>query len=672
MAIRISDDVMFLKNVLIPMGDRTRLAADVYLPASDAARRGRDRFPAVVDYIPYRKDDFDPLKNTDYNYLARHGYAAVRVDIRGTGASEGVSTDEYTLQEQRDGAAVVEWLAQQPWCDGHVNLMGASYGGFTALQVAAHNPPHLTSIIPCYFTDDRYTDDCHYRGGLLRLYYDVGFYGNSMIVRNVMPATGDGPGGGRAKIWEEHLQGNEPYLLEWLRHQTDGPYWRDGSVRDVADRIRCPVFMIGGWRDGYPNPPLRLFQALEVPRKVLIGPWDHTMPDAAIPGPRIDYLHEVVRWLDYWCQGLDTGIMAEPAVVVYMQQYQPPTPDRMLTAGHWRAEKDWPPAGASEKQLYLAGEHALADAPGSAGLDVYAYHPEVGVMGGLWSGGIRFGLPGDQRLDEALGLVYTTSPLEQELYILGWPKVMLHVASTAAVMGFAVNLCDVAPDGTSHLVSKGMLNGTRRDSLTAPEPLTPGAPIALEIQIDCCAWRFLAGHRIRLAVSSADWPNVWPTPELGMNTVYHGQDHASCLILPLVPAQGSRPAPSFRASPVAPSPHSAALQPPTWRVSCDMLTGHVMATIGTVREQRVDPATLIQRENSVICQLDPRDPAHASAHGRSIHRVRRAGSLIDGFSDVLIQASPTHFHVTIDVEVRVNDTAHFSRHWTESIPRCLL
>ena len=181
MPIRVTEDVALLRTLRIPMEDGVRLAADAYLPASETARQGYDRFPAVVDYIPYRKDDFDPQHNTEYLYLARHGYAAVRVDIRGTGASEGVSTDEYTLQEQRDGVAVVEWLAQQPWCDGHVNLMGASYGGFTALQVAAHNPPHLTSIIPFYFTDDRYTDDCHYRGGLLRQYYDVGLYGNSMM-----------------------------------------------------------------------------------------------------------------------------------------------------------------------------------------------------------------------------------------------------------------------------------------------------------------------------------------------------------------------------------------------------------------------------------------------------------------------------------------------------------
>jgi putative CocE/NonD family hydrolase len=208
-----------------------------------------------------------------------------------------VNTDEYVLQEQEDGYDAIEWMARQPWCDGHINILGISYGGFTALQVASHNPPHLTSIIPIDFTDDRYTDECHYRGGLARKYYNVGYYGGFMIAWNAMPPlfpNSADPDWG--KIWEQHLAHNEPYLLTWYQHQTDGPYWRHGSVRDIPEKITCPVFMIGGWRDGYVNSPLRLYELLNVPRKVLIGPWNHAMPDNAIPGPRIDYLYDVVRW----------------------------------------------------------------------------------------------------------------------------------------------------------------------------------------------------------------------------------------------------------------------------------------------------------------------------------------------------------------------------------------
>ncbi|HMN28324.1 MAG TPA: CocE/NonD family hydrolase, partial [Caldilineaceae bacterium] len=287
-----------LKNVMIPMRDGVRLAADLYLPDSEAGGPGAGRFPLVMEYVPYRKDEIQPTRADIYTYLPQHGYGVARVDIRGTGGSEGVNTDEYTLQEQLDGYDAIEWLAGQPWCDGQVNLMGVSYGGFSALQVATHQPPHLTTIIPIYFTDDRYTDDCHYRGGLLRLYYDIGYYGNFMVVYNALPPYPEWAGADWAAVWEQHLAENEPYFLQWIQRQTDGPYWRHGSVRDIPERIRCPVFLIGGWRDGYPNPPLRLYQALAVPRKVVIGPWDHALPDVAFPGPRIDYLQEVGRWLD--------------------------------------------------------------------------------------------------------------------------------------------------------------------------------------------------------------------------------------------------------------------------------------------------------------------------------------------------------------------------------------
>ena len=238
-----------------------------------------------MEYIPYRKDDVGvPDGSHWYGYLPLHGYLVLRVDCRGTGASEGITGDEYTLREQLDGHDAIEWCAAQPWCDGHVNMIGISYGGFTSLQVASHAPPHLTSIVPIDFTDDRYTDDCHYRGGHARMLLDPGFYGAFMVAFNALPPAPSRSLSNWAEIWEEHLAGDEPYVLEWLRHQTDGPYWRNGSVGDIVDQIRCPVFLIGGWRDGYPNPPLRLFESLSVPRRLLIGPWDHAVPSMSAAG----------------------------------------------------------------------------------------------------------------------------------------------------------------------------------------------------------------------------------------------------------------------------------------------------------------------------------------------------------------------------------------------------
>jgi putative CocE/NonD family hydrolase len=667
----IADGVELVKNVLIPMRDGLHLAADLYMPADP---EGADRWPVVMEYTPYRKDDVDLAGRPFYLFLPRQGYVVARVDIRGTGASEGISIDEYTLQEQLDGYDAVEWLAQQPWCDGHVNMMGISYGGFTALQVAAHNPPHLTSIIPIDFTDDRYTDDCHYRGGLMRLYYDIAHYGGQMVARNALPPYPEWSGDAWAEVWEHHLAHDEPYLLKWYRHQTDGEYWRNGSVRDAPERIRCPAFLIGGWRDGYPNPPLRLFQHLQAPCKVLVGPWNHALPDVAIPGPRIDYLSEVLRWLDHWCKGKDTGIMDEPPVVVYAQRYQPPDPDRLDTLGQWRAETGWPPPGASQTILYLGTGGTLHDDPqpawnGNGGADDFEYDPRVGVTGGLWSGGIPFGLPGDQRPDEAFSRVYTSQPLAEEVHILGWPRAMLHVSSSAPVIGFAVSLSDVAPDGTSHLVAKGMLNATRRESLREPKPLTPGEVCELDIEIDCTAWIFAQDHRIRLSITSADWPNVWPTPHVATNHVYWGPEHPSRLLLPVVPAVGSAAPPAFLPSARSVTRHAESTQPPTWQVTRDQLTGRTAVYLAHGSSWRVNDATLVEREASSTFDVSPSRPAEASARGRHIYRLVRPNQGIQARADVAVQATVAHLHLTIEVEVRVNGALHFTKHWVESVPR---
>jgi uncharacterized protein len=664
------EDADLLKNVLIPVRDGTRLAADLYAPRGWVPGTG-DPLPVVMEYIPYRKDEFGPGL-AFYGRLPAHGYVVARVDVRGTGGSEGTTDDEYLPQEQEDGHDAVEWLAAQDWCDGHVNMMGISYGGFTSLQVASHAPPHLTSIVPMYFTDDRYTDDCHYRGGLLRKYYDPAYYGNFMVAYNALPPYPEWSGGDWAAIWEHHLAHNQPYLLRWLANQVDGPYWRNGSVRDVVDRIRCPAFLIGGWRDGYPNPPLRLFEALDVPKKLLIGPWNHAVPDVAVPGPRIDYLAEVVRWLDHWCRGRDTGIMDEPAVSLFVQEWEPPVVDRLDAAGDWRAETAWPPPGAEPRALHLTGAGGLAEAPGGdAALD-YDYHPAVGVTAGLWSGGIQFGLPGDQRPDEAYSLVFTSEPLERDLVVAGRATAVLHVASSATVMGFAVSLSDVAPDGSSHLVAKGMLNGTRRHSLREPEPITPGEVMELAIDLDATAWRFRAGQRVRVSIASADWPNVWPTPEPGTNTLHVGAARPSHVVLPTVPAEGSSPAPRFAPSAETRERHSDRPDPPTWEVAEDVLTGRRRVRIRSARGDRVNARTAVERRYEFEGEVDPADPASASARGRHTSRIVRPASETAATSDVVIQASAGHFHVTIDLVVTVDGQPHATGRWAESIPRRLL
>jgi putative CocE/NonD family hydrolase len=349
-----------------------------------------------------------------------------------------------------------------------------------------HQPPHLKAIVPVDATDDRYTDDCHYaRGGTMRMYYDVGTYGGNMVAMNALPPFPELAGERWAEIWKQHLENNQPYLSTWMKQQVDGSYWRHASLRPNYDRIKCAVFLIDGWHDGYANAELRTYTHLKVPKKLLIGPWIHNWPDGSVPGPRIDFLREVRRFFAYWLNGEDTGITKDPPVTFYMQDYTVPNRTLDIIPGSWRSDVDFPVPGTKDLAFYLADHGTLARRVGAssrAESDEYEYLPTVGVSNGYWSaGGIRFYLPDDQRADEVYSLVYTTSPFEQEVRILGWPQVILHASSSAEVVTFVAKLADVAPDGHSALIADGSLNGTRRESLTDPTPMKPGKIYELNI-----------------------------------------------------------------------------------------------------------------------------------------------------------------------------------------------
>ncbi len=686
------DGVRFIKNVMIPMSDGVQLAMDMHLPDGDDWQQTPR--PLILEYIPYRKDDAAPYSGY-HNYFAQHGFIGARLDCRGTGSSEGINTDEYTPREQQDCVEAIEWLAQQSWCSGRIAMFGASYGGFTCAQIAAHRPPHLTTIIPVYFTDDRYTDDCHYRGGCFRCYYDIGAYGSSMIGMNAMPPYPEYSGDNWARIWEEHLQHNTPYILAWLEHQTDSDYWWPGSLRGRYDQVKCSVFMIGGWRDGYPNSPLRTFENLRVPKKVLIGPWNHSRPDSAIPGPRINYLREVVRWCDYWLKGEENGMMDESPICIYMQTYDDPQADRTDTSGYWLIETTFPPDGSSKENYWIGqdGELLSNSSPTSPpdpplegkgeelpthAYDAYTYRPTVGITGGLWSGGVPFGLPTDQRPDALYSLNYTTAPLDKPLAIIGAPKVVLHVSSTAPVMAFVARLCDVAPDGTSALVCNGVLNATRRQSFTHPTPLTPNEVYELTIDLDCTAWHFKPGHRIRLSICSADFPNLWPTPYPGVNRVYRGADHPSLLILPVVPlrktVEGKLPTDEAAFERVESPINVYRLSPdePPWQIIHDVLGDRMGLRTHTAGTSRVSPTTEVTTDAQLEVWASNRNPADVVATGKHHRRIVRNDGTITVDTSCCVRSTETAFHVTIDLYITVNNLPHHQRRWVQTFSRVLL
>ncbi len=426
------------RRVWIPMADGTRLAARLWLP---------DELPAavVLEALPYRMDDLTSSYSAEYERLCREGgFAVARVDLRGTGSSEGIATDEYPPQEQADLAEVIAWLAAQEWSTGRVGMYGTSYSGFNSIQMAVERPPALGAICAIYATDDRYTDDVHYTGGALRG-LDLLDYVLYMAALTVLPPVPSVFGEGWREEWVQRIEGSEPWLLRWLEEQLDGPYWRHGSLRPGYERIECPTMLVGGWADGYRNNTFRTFEALECPKRLLLGPWSHMSTATSLPGPHIDLVPELVRWFGRWLRDEENGVEDDPPIQVFVRRSTRPEPDLAEVRGVWRSEHSWP--------LERGRDELLRPEP-SEGSDEVEIRGDVGATAWIsCAGRLPWGQPSDQREDDARSLVYEWGPFGEDVEILGHAKLAATVTSTVPVAHLSAKLCDVFPDGTSALVA---------------------------------------------------------------------------------------------------------------------------------------------------------------------------------------------------------------------------
>lgn len=659
-----------VRDVAIPTRDGTLLAADLFFPDGDDAA---GPFPAILEYLPYRKDDGTAARWDTHHYFARRGYVGVRLDVRGTGGSAGRADDEYTLAEQLDGYDAIEWLAAQPWCSGKVGMWGTSYGGFNCIQVAMHRPPHLAAIAPHAATDDRYNDDVHYWGGCLHG-VELLNYPLMMVAMNALPTAAGRGGADWAARWEEHLA-NPPWLLEWLRRQFEDDYWLQGSLKADYGAITCPTFHIGGWHDGYTNAVFRMAARMTAPYKALVGPWTHMRPDVGYAGPQIDYLRELGRWWDHWLKGLDTGIMAEPPLAIYVQRGRELGRFPATIAGEWRHEAAWPPARARALSLYL-GERALLDAPpAAAGDDRHRHLPTLGTQGGQWCPtSPPSGLSGDQAADNARSLCYDSAPLAADTEILGTPIAALHLASDAPVAFCSVKLCDVAPDGSSTLISRGMRNLTRREGMADAAPLEPGAIYAVEIPLKVCSWVVPAGHRLRLAIAAADFPTVWPSPYPATNTLHRGGATPSRITIPVVPPPATPlPIPAF--APAAPLPETAGgtATPPIWETRRDEWARATTVVFGGSGRTtpRGAPFALDHGWEITMTVADD-DPAACAMTARQTYTLEEGATTTTTVARATIQGAATALHVHLDLHVERNGTPVLQRRWIETIPRHLL
>ena len=713
----------------IPLADGTRLAARVWRPVAPTP------VPAILEYLPYRLSDWTAPRDAQrHPYYAGHGYASVRVDIRGSGNSDGHQDDEYSPTELADGVAVVEWLAAQEWCSGKVGMFGISWGGFNALQVAALAPEALAAIVTVCSTDDRYDNDVHYTGGSV-LAVDMHAWAATMLAFCSRPPDPAVVGDRWKEQWLDRLEHTEPFVHTWLDHQTRDDYWRHGSVIEDYSAIKAAVLAVGGWNDPYRDTVLRLVAAgedsadrrssdgsanagrtLGGPVRGIVGPWSHQYPDRGLPpGPSIGFLQETLRWWDQFLKGQDTGALDEPALRAWITESVPPATVYDELPGRWVGEERWPSPHVRPTVFPLAGapggtddvddaavatvlrttaplvNHlpvhpspaggeptAPADVPPSC---LVASPQHTGIDAGrFFPFGNDADLPPDQREEDGRSVCFDSPPLTQRLEILGRARVRLRLTCAGEKGQVVARLCDVGPDGSSTLVTRGVLNLSTREGRDRVVPWEPGATHDVTFELSGTGYAVAPGHRLRLAVSSAYWPWVWPQPGGAALAVAPA---GSSLELPVHDgaAPGGHPVVTFeepeQAPPLGVVYPEAADQRPERRVVRDVAADEWLLEVdprygGT----RIYPDGLEFTEDALERYWIGRDPLSARTRSDWSVRLRRPGAtpadLAWDASVVTrseISCDAEHFHTDDEVVARDGETVVFERRWRRSIRR---
>jgi len=667
-----------IAHVWIPLADGNRLAARVWLP-EDAEQ---NPVPAVLEYIPYRKNDGTVTRDAlMHPYVAGHGYATLRVDMRGSGDSDGIMYDEYLLQEQDDAREVLAWIAAQPWCSGAVGIIGKSWGGFNGLQIAARRPLQLKAVISVCSTDDRYADDVHYMGGCL-LAADMLPWASTMLAYNALPPDPEVVSERWRAVWFDRLEQTPPYIEAWVGRQRRDSFWRHGSVCEDFSAITCPVYAVGGWVDAYTNAIPRLLEGLSGPRKGLIGPWAHLYPHQGIPGPAIGFLQECLRWWDHWLKGIDTGIMDEPQLRVWMQDAVEPRPFYAQRPGRWVAEPSWPPPHIQPRR-YVLGECTLdepaVDSPDAAAtsgarLNIVGAQ-ETGIDAGAWCPyGLPTELPPDQRAEDGRSLTFTSAPLAARMEILGFPEVTLSVAVDRPHALLAVRLCDMAPTGASSLVTRGLLNLTHRDGHEHLTPLEPGRRHTVTVRLNAIAHALPAGHRWRVAVSPTYWPWAWPSPEPVTLSIFTGEE--SHVVLPVRPSRADDAAlPAFAEAEASPPAAIEALRPESSvaTVERDVASGRVTLTEEAVEGFRVlDSGREYDASSRNVFTIVEGEPLSASVRCEHTIAVARGDWRARVETRSTMAADATHFHLTNAIDAFEGSVRVRTKSWTRAIPRDLV
>lgn len=662
METQLAREIVEIADQPIFMPDGCRLSARIWMPRDAASAP----VPAILEHLPYRKRDGTIVRDSlTHPWMAGQGYACIRVDMRGNGDSEGLMEDEYTPQELKDACDVIAWAVAQPWCSGTAGMMGISWGGFNSLQVAALRPPGLKAIITICSTVDRFADDIHFKGGCL-LGENFGWAAN-MLSYSSRPPDPALVGDRWRQMWLDRLEAMPFLAREWISRQARDAYWKHGSVCEDFAAIEAAVLSIGGWHDGYRNTISHLVENLEAPVKGIVGPWIHKYPHYAGPEPRIGFLQEARRWWDHWLKSIDNGAESLPAYRAWLMDSIAPARWVDERPGRWIAETEWPSPNITVTELPL-GDHTLGGDAISTAIPVNSVADCGSQAGEYFPFAYGPELPDEQTPDDQRSACFDGAILSEPLDIVGAPKLLIRARSDRPMAQLAVRLCDLRPDGSSALISMGVLNLTHRHSSELPELLSPGAAFDATVTLDQIAYRIPAGHRLRIAVSTSCWPFIWPSPERATVTL-----EAGMLALPCRTLHANMDECSFE-KPVGAAPwRHENLRPSasTRTTETDADTGVVTTSIfNDAGENRdLEHGLISGSTTQERWSIHPGDPLSATAHISWEQSGGRDAWRTGTIAEMKMRCDKDWFYVTGRLVATEDGATVFDKDWEERIAR---
>jgi len=648
-----------IDRTFIKMSDGVRLAVTYYKPADASPEK---KVPIVLNMVPYRKDDlFYAGDYGMYCYLAERGIACARIDIRGTGGSEGVEVDrEYSDEELNDLESCIGQMAALPWCNGNIGMQGKSWAGFNAFMMAMRQPPALKAIIAAHASEDLYANDVHNWDGVLHL--DI--FTEEIETESLMPRSPDYV---LDRDYFADRFDREPWIFNYLNHQRDGKFWREGrSLFTAYDRVKVPIYVIGGMLDGYRDFAVAVLDHVKTPVKAEFGPWNHAWPNDGSPGPSYDNWQTAVRWWKQWLCGEETGVMREPKVIAFVRGTVPARDDYETAPGSYQGFT-WPLEGLKEETWQLSAGGTLVTKAAKAGGMEIPVDPAAGIDAGSWWGERA----PDMKNATAGSLVFDSAPMEAAKVIAGQPKVRLKVAAEAPLANWSVCLEDVHPDGSVTLVTGGAFNGSQRESRTDPKPLEPGKFFEAEFPLHFTTYTFAKGHRIRTTVSNAQFPMLWPTPYREPTKLAVGEG-VSSMSLPVLTSPGTPV--NFLLKPVdLPVPADFKLfaggalgDAPPPQVS------HEGKWVKVLQDEeqhwKIGEVEFYDYE-SVTYRVDPTDPAVAGFYGSGRVTIDKAGRKIEIVTTLDVESDVKDFTISVSRKLSENGATKGEKTWNRKIPR---